>query len=234
MRYIQKNQEEPDYLSSFKKAQRAAKMVPRYDDFRDKKSLNDDLRKEQHQICCYCEREIRCFQGKDNQGSHNEHLVPQCLDKGDGAIDLDYGNIYACCNTTRCMPEKLQHCGAFKGHAKIDNFIQMRDCEKYFQYNQYGEILPQGPYIIWSDYVNNEARLQGMVKKAFNTIKALHLNVNSLVNQRKGQIRNFMEMDHSPQKIQEYLEKKAYPMFLSMLSYCSQHEKFFAFLDDVE
>lgn len=47
-----------------------------YEDFDQKEELNNILRADQKNICCYCQQRIDHYQNKNVGGSHNEHLVP--------------------------------------------------------------------------------------------------------------------------------------------------------------
>ena len=96
MRYITKG-EEPAYMTAWKEARIAAGQSLQYDEFDKKKELNEDLRIEQHHICCYCQRSIDHYQGDKIGGAHNEHLIPEKGPYGDYEKQMDYGNIYACC-----------------------------------------------------------------------------------------------------------------------------------------
>ena len=102
-----------------------------YNDFDRKSDLNELLREDQHHICCYCQQKITHFQGSKNGGSHNEHLVPENGSYGSFALQLDYENLFACCNTTFGMGKKeksKRHCGDAKAHLPIRGFIQETAC----------------------------------------------------------------------------------------------------------
>ena len=61
MRYIQKG-EEPAYMSEWKELRKSCGQKLIYKEFDQKAQLNRDLRKEQHNICCYCQRVIDHYQ----------------------------------------------------------------------------------------------------------------------------------------------------------------------------
>ena len=146
MRYIPK----PDYSSALtlledaQKKMREAGISELYEHFHEKEQLNSILREEQKLICCYCQRRIDHFQGDNERGSHNEHFEPENGDNARTDLQLDYKNLYACCNASKGFEKRLQHCGEHKGSDVINrNFLAMRDCSEYFKYNTNGEILPQ-------------------------------------------------------------------------------------------
>ena len=153
MRYISKVSE-PDFLKEFKDIQRRAGLPATYDSFGgkgNKAALNDILRENQHNICCYCQRRIDHYLGEKNTGAHNEHLYPQDKDPGDGSVDLDFENIFACCIASKGLKKKSQHCGEAKGNQLILGSIRNPDCEIRFKYNLIGEVLPAGEYNVWQD-----------------------------------------------------------------------------------
>ncbi len=185
MRFIRKGGE-PQFMSQWKAAQQRAGLPILYDLFPYKEKLNDVLRAEQHEICCYCQRRVNHFQGEPQDGCHNEHLYPENRqnDPKSVALQMAYDNIYACCIDSRGNGGRmkyLQHCGEAKDNEIIPNLIQQTDCSKYFRYNSLGEIIPNGKYLRWGDYVANEASLSGIIKDAYDTIKVLNLNCCTLV-----------------------------------------------------
>ncbi len=184
MRYIHKGQE-PEFMTDFKRKQTEAELKATYENFRDKRSLNEVLRAEQHHICCYCQQVLDHFQGEPKGGSHNEHLYPECEDPGDGSVDMDYTNIYACCIDSRGAEPRMRHCGDSKENKVIAGLIKNPACSGYFIYNVLGEILPNGEFDKWDDYLINKDHLVGMVRTAFQEICDLNLNCNSLVSERK-------------------------------------------------
>lgn len=227
MKYISKGPE-PLFLTQFKKLQTAAGIPATYDTFGtkgNKASLNDKLRAEQHNICCYCQRRIDHYLGDKSTGAHNEHLNPQSLDPGDGSIDLDYNNIYACCISSQGMKKQSQHCGESKKNIIIEGSIAKPDCDLRFKYNLVGEILPAGEYLNWDKYLDNYNNLPKDIQLLVDEIKVLNLNCNSLVSERKKVIDslvNWIKME-SPDEIAARMEQidsdSSYPIFYSMLKY---------------
>lgn len=224
MRYIPKGQE-PDIIKDFKTIQHSAGLPATYKIFRDKPLLNEILRNEQHKICCYCQRRIDHYQGNKNAGAHNEHLYPQSKDPGDGSVDLDYNNIFACCIASKGQKEKSQHCGEAKGEKVITGFIRDPKCQDRFKYNLIGEILPNGSYDNWSEYIFNYTQLSQDQKELVEEIKVLNLNCNSLVEERKNVIESivFWAINASGEEVNHQLElwktANEFPIFYSTIKY---------------
>lgn len=156
-----------------------------------KEDLNDYLRQEQGNLCCYCEQRITHFQqlassgsGGPDTGSHNEHYYPEATYPNK---QLDYDNLFACCNRSKGLSKALQHCGEHKADSVPNDLFRNPKCQSYFRYNANGEILPDGS---WSDWKSVEkAAVQGQLtpgeQQAFNLIKLLNLNLFALVSLRK-------------------------------------------------
>lgn len=187
MRHISKGAE-PQIISDFKAIQHSAGLPATYDAFGgkgNKAALNDILRAEQQNICCYCQQRIDHYLGEPETGAHNEHLYPQSKDPGDGSVDLDYTNIFACCIRSQGLKKKSQYCGESKGKQVICGSITDPHCEGRFKYNLIGEILPAGEYDIWEDYVSNYSRLGNEMQELVDEIRILNLNCNYLIEERK-------------------------------------------------
>lgn len=227
MKYISKGSE-PTFLTQFKELQKAAGIPATYDTFGgkgNKAALNEILRAEQHYICCYCQRQIDHYLGDKDTGAHNEHLNPQNLDPGDGSIDLDYNNIYACCIVSQGMKKHSQHCGESKKNILIEGSITKLDCERRFRYNLVGEILPAGEYLNWNEYLVDYKNLPKEVQLLVDEIKTLNLNCNSLVSERKKVIDSLAQWIKivSSDEIITWLKQidnnPSYPIFYSMIKY---------------
>jgi len=189
MRYIAKNvNNTPQILTGFIQQQNNAGVNLNYGAFPNAEQLNNILRQEQRLICCYCTLRIDHFQGNSEGGSHNEHLEPQHGPHANPARQLDYTNIFACCNYSTGKQPSLQHCGIKKGHHLITDFLTNINCRQYFKYNVLGEIIPRGVYETQEDFQNNLYQLTPDQVNAFNTIQILGLNCNSLVKVRKDNI----------------------------------------------
>lgn len=214
MRFIRKGGE-PQFMSQWKSDQQKAGSPILYDLFPNKKELNDVLRAEQHEICCYCQRRVNHFQGELQDGCHNEHLYPENRpdDSRSVALQMVYDNIYACCIDSRGNGGRmkyLQHCGEAKGNEIIPNLIQHADCSEYFRYNMIGEIIPNGEYQKWNDYVTNEGNLTGTIREAYDAIKVLNLNCCTLVSFRYEMQGQFMSFISSMAKEKLILYRDSY------------------------
>lgn len=196
MRYIRKQKKEPEVMRVWKEAQMSQNLSTHYDIFPDKKTLNEFLRTEQHGICCYCQRRIDHFQEPQNKGSHNEHLYPENRpdDPKSIALQMDYNNIFACCIDSRRMEYSNQYCGEAKRNNIIPELIKDTDCSTYFRYNNLGEIIPDGEYLQWREYVENSCSLTGKIAEAYECIKTLNLNAMSLILFRNEVRERFMTM----------------------------------------
>lgn len=205
-----------------------------YDSFGYKRELNDVLRKEQHGICCYCQRRVDHFQGDKATGAHNEHLIPENGPQGVFEQQMDYGNLYACCiesQGTRKKEKSKIHCGEAKADDLIYPFIQMKNCSDYFKYNNNGEILPAGAFDTWNEYIASESTLNGLVLDAFKTIKILNLNCLSLVVDRKKTIQALISLISKMDKVtvarkmNEFENLQTFPVFIDMLLYYMKRKK---------
>lgn len=224
MRYINKG-EEPAFMEEWKDVQLKAGLPLAYRDFRDKSKLNEVLRSVQHGICCYCEKCIDHFQGAKERGAHNEHLVPEQGPNGVFEMQMDYGNLYACCIESRGKAKANTHCGEHKKDGVIFPFIQQEDCNSCFKYNVLGEILPNGDYSKWEQYRQNVDSLDEMAKKAVNAIDVLNLNCASLVNERKELLLILMKWANKSDaqtirnKMSNYESRHLFPEFIDMRLY---------------
>lgn len=235
MRYIPKGPE-PDIVRDFKAIQQSAGLPATYENFHDKRELNDILRAEQHNICCYCQRRIDHYQGNKDTGAHNEHLSPQCEDPGDGSVDLDNNNIFACCIVSKGLKKKSQHCGESKGNDLIVGSIKNPECQRLFKYNLIGEILPNGPYDGWDGYLSNYAQLPRGQQLIIDEIKILNLNCNSLVDERKKVIETIVcwaavtPKENVISWLKTQVSLSEFPIFYSCIKYIL--ENIFAIKDD--
>lgn len=205
-----------------------------YNDFDKKSDLNEQLREDQHHICCYCQQKITHFQGDKIGGSHNEHLVPENGPHSNLALQLDYGNLFACCNTTVGMGKKeksKRHCGDAKAHLPIRGFIQETACSGYFKYNNLGEIIPNGSYRKLEEYKANRATLSKDERDALETLEVLNLNSTSLVIDRKKDFDRIFPLliRLSKTKVDDLIvtfeSKTHYPRYIDMLLYYMRLKK---------
>lgn len=229
MRYISK----PNYSSALtlledaRKKMQDAGISELYEHFYEKEQLNSILREEQKQICCYCQRRIDHYQGENECGSHNEHFEPENGDHARPDLQLDYNNIFACCNLSKGFEKHLQHCGEHKGCNVINrNFLVLRNCSDYFKYNTNGEILPQCSMNSYEDIRKHRELLNEMQRDALQMIEVLNLNVKSLTDFRKNvQTDIFKYALNKSQKQLEYkvqllnTERKEYVQLVDMVLY---------------
>ncbi len=189
MRYISKSNSSAarTLLLTAREWMQHAQLHELYENFVEKRTLNEILREEQKKICCYCQRRIDHFQGVNERGSHNEHFEPEGGENARIDLQLDYENLYACCNASRGFEKRLQHCGEHKGSNTIhSNFLRMRDCSDYFKYNTNGEILPQCSMNSYEEVCQHRSMLTPVQQDALQMIEVLNLNVESLIEFRKG------------------------------------------------
>jgi len=188
-----------------------------------KKILNDHLRREQGCICCYCQQRILQHNGENATGSHNEHFYPEDTNI---PLQLDYENLYACCNRSKGMENRLQHCGEHKHNTQINtNILRQHNCSDYFKYNVNGEILPVGPWSTVGEIPTSE-NLSPEQQLAVEYISVLNLNVDSLVDIRRKVIDDTIAMiEHlDKQRINTMVQtlnsnKSDYPEFVDMIIY---------------
>ena len=225
MRYIAKSAAELQCMSTYKANQLAAGLAVFYDDFPDKSTLNEVLRIDQKNICCYCMQVIDHHEGDNEAGSHNEHLQPQNGPYAKPALQMDYTNLYACCNYTKGYPPDETYCGEHKKSDLITNFIAQANCRTFFRYNINGEILPNGNYFTEQEYHTNQLALPKHQQDALATIKTLNLNHPTLKKKRADLISSYIPLiSHlTPQqakgKIQKLVNAKPLPLFVEVSVY---------------
>ena len=233
MRYIIKRPS-PSYIADWKATRVAAAQNLAYEEFDHKRQLNDDLREDQHHICCYCQQKITHFHGDNKSGSHNEHLVPENGPYGNFALQMEYSNLFACCNTTAGMGKKeksKRHCGDAKGDKPIRGFIKETRCSEHFKYNNLGEIIPNGSYRMFEEYKANRTTLTKDELDALEMLEVLNLNSTLLVNDRKKDfdrmLRILMRIPKATidSKMIEFESNTHYPRYIDMLLYYMRMKK---------
>jgi uncharacterized protein (TIGR02646 family) len=233
MRYIRKNiySDAAMLLNNWTKLRKQAKQALIYDDFNEKKKLNEFLREEQRGICCYCQQKISHYQGDNNEGSHNEHLLPQNGKNAKPDIQTQYTNIFACCNYSKGVKKSQQHCGEAKHDEIIYDFIKWIDCSSHFKYNTLGEIIPHGSYLTMAEFEKNIAKLTSKQQEALKAIQVLNLNQDSLkIERKKDQTKMFCLLNQLTKqqiqaKIQIFNKQKHYIRFIDMLLYYMKQKK---------
>lgn len=208
MRYINKGNE-PNIILNYRNLCQAAGQIVSYEDFPHLEQLNNLLRTKQKCICCYCMQRIDHYQQENEAGSHNEHLIPQRGVNGNPTLQMDYNNIFACCNYTKDYANEDSFCGWHKKHRLITNFIQQPDCRTFFKYNSAGEILPNGNYETEAEYTQHANELPLNQKNALDTIKVLNLNQAVLKKRRSDLIKEIFPIlkSFSSQKAQAQIQR---------------------------
>lgn len=233
MRYIKKTTE-PACMTTWKELRKTAEQPLAYDDFDKKKELNEYLPTEQHHICCYCQQRIEHFQGNKIGGAHNEHLIPENGPNGDFDKQMDYQNLYACCIDSQGLKKKeksKRHCGEAKEEKLIRGFIQEEGCNGFFRYNTLGEIIPNGSYDQWQEYLVHKDELTVDLKDATDAINTLNLNCHFLVEDRKGDLDklllllNGFSKDQVQEKMIEFEQSETFLRYVDMLFYFMKQKK---------
>lgn len=224
MRYIKKQDHEPDCLTKFKQEflEWKRKDDPQWefskldwDDFKNphKAELLNVLLKEQGYICCYCGRRI-----SSSHNSHIEHLKPKSKSRSPSYADLvvTYTNLLASCNgyteeqeseyeeklkQKRDTPKPAQEfCGAKKGEWYDDTLTVsplIEKCAEYFTYTAAGVI--------------GSANIDPIRKKAADqTIIQLGLNNEKLIRDReeviKKTLKHILTKQFSSQQLQKLIQ----------------------------
>lgn len=212
MRYIKKG-DTPSIMTEWIALRKQANQPVVYDEFDKKGELNEILRKEQHSLCCYCQRPVTHYQNPKQGGSHNEHLYPE--NRPDDSLSLekqmDFSNLFACCIDSaghKKREKHLQYCGEAKGNQIIRGFIKESNCAHYFRYTINGEIIPNGEYGTWNEYQDN-AIPAGDINDAKMCIQILNLNSPTLVDDRKKCVDILVKylMTNSEYSVQQVVHK---------------------------
>lgn len=165
MKHIVKHAE-PHAFSAWKSSRPGAV----YNDLKHAPDVKADLKRsllsEQGCLCCYCERTI-------SEGtSHIEHFKPKDSHQPYADLQLDYGNLHACCNLepTSTTPNI---CGVKKGNVYSPSLISPLevDCASHFAYGYDGSIRPSDAHDTRAVYTIsllglNDAFLQALRKSA--------------------------------------------------------------------
>ena len=217
MRFIKKSDSIPECIIEHIEECKKLGIQPPYlyKDFNRTGELREILISEQNSICCYCQRPVA--------GYRIEHLYPE--NGPDEALSkskqLDYYNLYASCIDSQGLPPHLQYCDVAKANKIIRPFIQEENCIEFFRYNIRGEIIPNGSYWTWDEYINNEHD-DGDIIDAVDCIKTLNLNCTTLVERRKLCIDNLITIVSKKSKdeiaalINNWATSNKYPEFIDL------------------
>ena len=225
MRYINKQDTEPECLSSYKKnCRKLGVQEPLlYADFNQTAKLRNILCEEQHNVCCYCQRPVKGFR--------IEHSYPENGPDREKSqrLQLEYTNLFASCLDSQRFPKHLQYCDVAKGNHIIREFIKEKGCVSYFRYLSTGEIVPNGTYTTWKEYVEATDLSRDEVD-AMNAINILNLNCHSLVEARKVCLTELLTIISKRNKIEwkqtidEWLSSPTYPAFIELrLQYLNKY-----------
>lgn len=225
MRFIKKSDSIPECIIEHIEECKKLGIQPPYlyKDFNHTGELREILISEQNSICCYCQRPVA--------GYRIEHLYPE--NGPDEALSkskqLDYYNLYASCIDSQGLPPHLQYCDVAKANKIIRPFIQEENCIEFFRYNIRGEIIPNGSYWTWDEYINNEHE-DGDIIDAVGCIKTLNLNCTTLVEKRRKCIDNLIKILSVKPKVEveamidNWCISKKYPDFVDLCIQFIKHK----------
>jgi|GEM_PF-728579 len=184
-----------------------------------KKSVRQQMLKEQQYLCAYCERKIA-----NETDAHIEHIKPKSryFEKC-----FDYNNLIVSCNGNQCSDvsqedyeENIHSCGHPKDHffdeEKFLNPVELTDISDYFSYDiDEGRIEPSETDSTKADYMINLLNLDnpylnnGRIKSK----KALLKIVRENSKDKQGAIKIFKKL----------LNFNPPPAFISYLRYYFRH-----------
>lgn len=166
----------------------AGEAKSRWDSFKHKAKVQENLLDDQYGLCCYSELRADL----EGLGYHIEHLQPKSHYP---ALTFDYTNLAASALSDDDLKTIKKE--TFGGHAKLSKFDSAlfischdTDCARYFAYLSDGRVVPR-------DKLNNFEK-----DRASYTIGLLNLNSPYLVNRRR---RWHDELD---QLFEEHLDKQ--------------------------
>jgi len=157
-----------------------------------KYDLKTELLKEQNNLCCYCNVEI-----KNDRKTPIEHLKPKGTYKH---LTFEYKNLMASCSGNQRDNDgkkkepkpRILHCDAGKKGDEIDLTPLMKECETEIIYAENGGITDDS-------------------ERAKQTIKTLNLGCKKLMDERKEKILGFLyEDEFNTKKISELEAEKIY------------------------
>ena len=217
MRYINKQDVEPECLSSYKtKCRELGVAEPlMYRDFNETGKLKKVLCEDQHNVCCYCQRPVKGFR--------IEHLYPENGSNKNKSerLQLEYSNLFASCMDSQGCPRHLQYCDVAKGNIIIREFIKERHCASFFRYLSTGEVVPNGTFSTLKEYLD-APQLSADEKDALDAIKILNLNCHSLVEARKSCLTELLRLlpkrskEEWQNEIDKWLSSSTYPAFIEL------------------
>lgn len=120
----------------------------------------------------------------------------------------------------KCLTDYISECDTL---GVPRPFIAEEHCSTFFRYTINGEIIPNGEYGRWDDYLNNILP-EGDVTDAFECIKILNLNCSTLVSERKQYVDILLKylVSHTKEDVQEKVTEwnkgETYPSYITMLT----------------
>ena len=153
----------------------AAQATTRWENYKHKETLRNELLEEQFFLCCYSE--VRA--DKLGLGDHIEHVEPKSRNP---QRTFDYANLAACAldSESDLASFKVQALETFGGHFKLSKYdpnlfisCHQPDCARFFRYLSDGRIEP-------ANQLEQPEHAQAKY-----TIELLNLNCDYLINLRK-------------------------------------------------
>lgn len=217
MRYISKQDVEPECLSTYKDECREIG-VPEplfYRDFNKTGQLKKILCQEQHNVCCYCQRTVKGFR--------IEHSYPENGPDRETSerLQLEYTNLFASCIDSQGFPPNLQYCDVAKGNSIMREFIKEPGCKSYFRYLSTGEIIPNGRFTTLKEY-EESTDLTLDEKDAIEAIRTLNLNCPTLVSERKICLTELLSIlptrskEEWAQIIEKWVSASTFPSYIEL------------------
>jgi uncharacterized protein (TIGR02646 family) len=187
MRFIKKISSPPT-LEHWKTVRKDAGQSCTYNDLggQPQTDLKTTLLTEQKSLCCYCQQVIT------NQSSTIEHFLPQAKFK---LHEVEYLNLHLVCKCSRGLKAKDTYCDVRKANDLVINAILHPDCESFFRYSKYGEILPNDlTYPNFKAFNKNLNKLTIQNQAIVHLIKVLNLNSPDLIVKRKKQTNDVLKL----------------------------------------
>lgn len=138
-----------------------------YDDMPEvtKSTLRQSLASEQGFVCAYCMRRIEA----NSTGMKIEHVISRSDQVHNGpSLQLDYRNLFGCCDGNSGSPHSAQHCDTYKGaQSVLINLASVRTTEELeIKYMSNGTIL------------SSRSDVQGLIEMLNLNGEAHHLRAN--------------------------------------------------------
>lgn len=179
-----------------------------WDNFKGKDELKSNLLAIQNGLCAYCEIRL-----DTSIGNHLEHIESKSLNPHK---TFEYQNIVCSC-IKDSLSDNEDANPISCGHAKDDKPIDIKptdvDCEKYFDFDLFGKVVP------------NDTLTSDEKQKAQNTIDTLNLNCKRLKRQRET------VLDEGYKIINELLSDSDALKYFLDLELNTVNNKYFSFIN---